>query len=349
MKKEIKKSIVIILIFATVISLGFYGFFFLYRNASGDKIQDAPSPAENISETEPIETYVENKEIDIYLLNTKKTCLYTGALDEDESCKGEGHYEIENNDGTVCIFDGESYSHHLYTGVVENFPIYYGNSNLKYVSYYSGQLQKGKPHGEGTLVVSGTGGSDFTYTGSWVDGKYNGYGELIYSDPNLMECKGNFRQGSFRPSFIELIDALCSPGTFEMSEGAREYLIENEEQLLDNSKIENLYMGSGFDYDTYKLNGENPDNRCFKTSIHIVQAIEYPKETFGIQFTEILGYADAGNRVYYGYYFGESDGLSEGDEIRLTAYPIGYGPYNESVAGDQKALRFVAYDISIVP
>ena len=348
MKIRLKKSIVIILILAIVISLGFYGFFFLYKYMVVNKIQDEPLPTETVLEAEPEETYVEDKEIIISLRQEEKSCLYSGMIDSDGLCVGEGHYELENENGTTCVFDGESYNQHFYTGNIENFPINYGNSSLKYVSYYSGELRKGKPYGEGTLIVRGTGGSDFTYTGSWVNGKYNGYGELIYSDPNMMEYKGNFKFGNFRPSFIELIDALCSPGTFEMSEGAREYLIENEEQILAHSNIEELHMGSGFNYDSYKLTGENPDNRCFNTSMYIVQAIEYPEEVFGIQFTEILGYAEGGNRVYYGYYFGGCDGLSEGDKIRFTAYPIGYGPYNESVVGDQKAIRFVAYDISAI-
>ena len=346
MKNKLKKSIVIVLIIATVISIGFYGFSFLYKDASAGEVQDESSSTENVLETEQTETYVESKEIIVSILQEEKACLYSGMIDSSGSCVGEGHYEVENENGTTCVFDGESYNQHFYTGNIENYPINYGNSNVKYVSYYSGELRKGKPYGKGTLVVSGTGGSDFTYTGSWLNGKYSGYGELVYSDPNMMEYKGNFKQGSFKPTFIELIDALCSPGTFEMSEGAREYLVENEEQFLDSSNTDNLYMGNGFNYDSYKLTGENPDNKCFNTSMCIVQAIEYPEEIFGIKFTEILGYAESGNMVYYGYYFGDSEGLSEGDRIRFTAYPIGYGPYNESYAGDQKAIRFVAYDIS---
>ena len=331
---KLKKIIVIVLIIATVLSLCSAAIIYFMRKAS----TSSASPAAEAQSG----NYVENKEIDIYLLKTKKNCLYTGMLDSTGTPEGEGHYEIENDDGSICSFDGESYSHHLYAGTVENYPIYYGNSNVKYVSYYSGEIKKGIPNGEGTLVVSGT-DNDFTYTGSWVNGKYNGYGELIYTNSNMMKYKGTFKLGSFKPSFTELVEALCSPGSFEMSKEAREYLAENEEAFLEHDS-----SGANFDSGMLIIYGDsagNPDNRSFKIHMTVAQKIEYPEDTFGFPLTEILGYTDSGKNIYDGYYFGYSDAISEGKTADIILYPIGYGHYYESAGSEMTALRFIAYEV----
>ena len=340
MRNKLKRATVIALIAAILISLCSAAAIYFLNSPKGTS-ESAPTPSRAES-TEPAETYVENRETEIEILRELKVCLYTGMINSDGECTGEGHYETENDDGSMCVFEGTSLSNRFYNGTIENYPIYYGNSQLQYISYYTGALANGLPDGKGTLTLSGT-GNDFTYSGSWSAGKYDGYGELIYSDSNIMEYKGNFKDGTFRPTFSQLVNALCSTGTFEMTPGASEYVSENESAFLDHDS-------SNANFDTglivmYNKSAENPDNRSFKTSISVVQKTEYPEETFGYPITEILGYSESEKMIYYGYYFGYSDSIAEGEDVTITGYPLGYGNYYESAGNETVALRFLAYEV----
>ena len=61
--------------------------------------------------------------------------------------------------------------------------------------------------------------------------------------------------------------------------------------------------------------------------------------------TEILGYAAAGQQIYYGIYPGTID-VTEGHTLELTAYPIGFASYPDGSGKEVPALRFAAFSAS---
>lgn len=298
---------------------------------------------------------------------------YTGELcsdlpegDGQYSSEGENYYsysglwsggspsgpgELSTNCASFSSGDGSSYIA-VYNGGIENGQ-FSGEGEMTIGDEtsggysYSGTWKDGAFSGEGRLVCHDPSGRGYTYEGGFSAGAYNGEGRLIFDDENIIRYIGHFENGAFRPSVADLICAFSSTGSssFELSEHVKDYISLHQEALLAHSS-EDLNFGSGFSYDKYAADASNPDDRCFETSIRLVQKIEYPASSFGFPVAELIGYSGEGRYVYYGYYFGELPDVESDDIVRITAYPIGFSPYRDASGHEIPALRFAAFKVN---
>ncbi len=214
---------------------------------------------------------------------------------------------------------------------------------------YSGGWKDGAFSGKGTLICYDPTGNGYTYEGNFSEGAYNGEGRLIFDNPNVIKYIGSFENGNFRPNPSELITAFCSAGSSsaEFTEQVRNYLKSHQESLLTH-KTDDLYFGSGFSYESYSQTESNTDDRCFSTTVILLQKTEYDASVFGYPVTELLGYANGGRYVYYGYYLGSLSDAESGDIIRITAYPLCFSSYTDAAGNKVPALRFAAFEVSMV-
>ena len=312
------------------------------------------SPVEDIPEENGIEeteipestpSYVENLELTVIANGETLPCRFTGNLTSAGKIVGEGHFEFDNEDGSVWTFDGTCIRDNLWTGESVLQPFTFTRNGAAYNAKYTGSLVETVPDGYGILRAHGSDGLDFTYTGQWKNGSYDGYGELDYDNQEILRYHGNFEQGTYRPTFLQLISALCSKKSdgLVLTEQVMNYISENQTAILEHN-TDNVYFGSGFNYANYRMDQDNPDGRCFRTSMTVAQIVKYDETAFGFPVTEILAYADGGRSVYYGYYFGDCGELGEGDLISVTAYPIGYVAECKAV-NNLDVFRFIAYAV----
>lgn len=298
---------------------------------------------------------------------------YTGALlsnlPEGEghyTCEGEQYYsysglwsggspvgpgELSTNCASFSADDGTSFLAVYHGGIEDSQFSGQGEMTIGSEStggyFYSGTFDDGAFSGQGKLVCYNPSGSGFTYEGGFSAGVYDGRGSLIFDNQDVIHYVGNFENGSFRPTLPDLLTALCSTGgsAFELTDQVMDFVTSHQEGLLSR-RTDDLYFGSGFSYDKYSQSPENPDDRCFKTSVKLVQVTEYDESSFGFPVTELLGFSSGGLYVYYGYYFGTLPNVESGDTVKITAYPLGFSAYKDVSGNSIPSVRFVAFDVS---
>lgn len=247
-----------------------------------------------------------------------------------------------NGDGTefVAVYDGEI-ENSCFSGKGE---MTIGDEATGGYSY-RGDWKDGAFSGEGKLICFDPSGGGYTYEGGFSGGAYHGYGKLIFDDKNLIKYIGNFEYGSYRPTVSELMEAFSTAGSspFTLNEQVRDYLAAHSDALLSHN-TEGLNFGSGFSYVNYITSGDNPDDKCFTTTLKLVQKTEYDASAFGYPVTELLGFTNNGMYTYYGFYFGSLAAVEDDAFLTLTAYPVGISYLHDSAGNSVPVLRFVAYE-----
>ncbi|MBQ2896228.1 MAG: hypothetical protein IJE26_05920 [Oscillospiraceae bacterium] len=111
---------------------------------------------------------------------------------------------------------------------------------------YEGRVLNGLPEGEGSFRGRSADNVDFSYTGSWKDGLYDGEGELIYDSALYYDRVGHFSAGEFDPAPMELLAAIGSrEPLFTLSAEQEAYLAEYPE-LMDAGREVPHYMQSDY-------------------------------------------------------------------------------------------------------
>ena len=179
---------------------------------------------------------VENYDLTIFVNGEETECLYTGKLASGKTV-GEGHYEFLNEEGEAWTYDGTCLRNNIWTGSTVNQPVEFGDGEYSYSGTYTGELLRGVQEGQGTLTVTVNNGFGWTYTGGWKNGSYDGYGELIYDNENIIKYIGNFESGQFRPTLTQLVSALNSGGNnkSELSQHALSFIEEHESDFRNRN------------------------------------------------------------------------------------------------------------------
>ena len=111
---------------------------------------------------------------------------------------------------------------------------------------FEGSTRNGLPEGQGSFRGRNSENIDYSYTGSWVGGLFEGEGKLIYESELYYDRIGHFAAGKFAPVGLELLDCLGSAGQrFTMSDKTRTYL-EKFPELLQHETL--LKKCEEFDY-----------------------------------------------------------------------------------------------------
>lgn len=207
---------------------------------------------------------------------------------------------------------------------------------------YEGSVLDGKPHGKGSLTARTVENIDFTYTGEWADGLYDGEGELIYDSALYYERRGRFTEGEFTPDPFELLAALGSREPFFHLNATQEAFIAEYPELMDAAREVPHYMTADYRFLwdqtlTYAKYMEDPslyEEEWLLFYNYVILQSREVELADGSPCTIILACNTLYKEPAVFYLFGESGNLTS---LRyMTAYGIALGTtHYTSATGEQ--------------
>lgn len=181
------------------------------------------------------------------------TGVFTGTPD------GEGKYLNYNGSFTNGSLSG------IGTLDTNNYQMSFPNDDgttTEQTGSYNGSVKRGRPDGEGSFSATNAEGISYTYTGSFVDGLFNGQGQKVFDSPDTPKAPeiGTFINGYFMPTLAEAYSYLgytdeSSYGGYDVSDAEKATLdaIESADDIDD-------YIDSILDPDlSYNTYTYNPD------------------------------------------------------------------------------------------
>lgn len=89
-------------------------------------------------------------------------------------------------------------------------------SDVDRVGTYSGETEAGIPSGQGVFTATNSDHVQYTYTGEFKEGIFNGTGSAVYEDDHYT-ATGNYVNGEFKPGLIDGLNAMGSRDNFKFS------------------------------------------------------------------------------------------------------------------------------------
>jgi len=204
---------------------------------------------------------------------------------------------------------------------------------------YEGSVLDGLPHGEGSFHGRSEENIDFSYTGEWKNGLFDGEGELLYDSELYYERIGHFSAGEFAPEGRELLTALGSRETlFELSDSTWDYICEYPE-LLDAGREVPHYMEADYRFLwnqmlNYSLYIEEPDDHQEDWLLFYNYVIlrSYEVESFGKdnRCTVILAANTLFREPAVFYIFGDCGDLTSMNYVTAYGIPMGMTHYTNA-------------------
>lgn len=180
----------------------------------------------------------------LYIGNNAAEGSYTGSI-AGGAMDGQGVFVCET--GRILRYEGGfSKGEPNGSGTLSDSGFLCLNGNEKDRGHFEGSTLNGLPEGQGSFRGRNSENIDYSYTGSWVGGLFEGEGKLVYESELYYDRIGHFRAGHFDPTGMELLECLGSAGQpFTMSEKTRAYL-EKFPELLKHDTL--LKKCEDFDY-----------------------------------------------------------------------------------------------------
>lgn len=103
---------------------------------------------------------------------------------------------------------------------------------------YEGSTVDGKPSGQGHFRGRNSENIDYSYSGTWSGGLFEGEGTLCYESELYYNRTGHFTAGVFTPTGMELLECLgTAEPRFTLSEKTREYIAKFPELLSHETAL----------------------------------------------------------------------------------------------------------------
>lgn len=192
-----------------------------------------------------------------------------------------------------------------------NYGAYFADTDARDPGSFSGTTKDGSPV-EGAYIGASDDGDTYTYTGSWADEAWNGYGEYVPDDSKYLNMMGNFEDGVFKPSKSEWITSLgtyydCS---YTVSDANKEF-VDNNDGLFPYTSDPNIdlnsFINSDITYSAYIKNPEAFSGALMRSTLQNVVQINETNDPYipgGVSTTMITHDNSTYDDVYYVYYIG---------------------------------------------
>lgn len=212
---------------------------------------------------------------------------------------------------------------------------------------YEGSVLDGLPHGEGSFTGRSPENIDFSYTGDWKNGLFDGEGELLYDSELYYERVGHFSKGEFTPEPRELMEALASrEPIFEISDTTWAYINEYPE-LLDAGREVPHYMEADYRFlresgSSYFRYVESPTDfqESWLLFYNYIPLRSYEVDAFGKEnrCTVILASNTVHKEPAVFYLFGDSSELTTKHYITAYGIPMGMTHYTNANGEEVEAV-----------
>lgn len=300
-----------------------------------------------------------NLTVTMKLEDTDYTGLYSGAVADFQptgtgsfSHTGDGDSHIRYEGG----FDGLAFSGEGTldsSEYVVHFPESAGGVDRKGV--YTGAVLDGLASGDGEFTATNDNGETYRLTGNWEKGIQQGQGGrewLDYGDTDpkyLLDRIGNYTDGLFDPSPLEAVRYLSQDmPKFSLSDGSAEYIAGHEELFLSHT-ADNLgdYIDTSFSYNQFAKDRSSFQGKLLSLSgLEVSQTYIYTTfPRFNVVMYLIHDSADYAIS-YYVYMINDSSDIVMNDNIRLTALPLAYTTFDNTIGGKTWTAVCLGVDIS---
>lgn len=212
-------------------------------------------------------------------------------------------------------------------------------STVVRTGHFEGSVNDGRASGEGVFTAQNDKGDEYTYTGMFENGTYNGYGEKIFvNNEDYPVYKGTYTNGEFTPTKSEF---LAYAGTmsfisFEVSEENLKFIDEHEELFLtdDKSLLKELHHNEITMNELYKKPKKYSEVIVSVSKCKVIQIME--EEVFGNTITWFLCNDSNYNTVFV-LANGELPNVNKNSRIRVYGLPIGFASYENTMGANSSA------------
>lgn len=260
---------------------------------------------------------------------------------------GEGEFTSENDDIKFSYVGKWENGELAENGELEtnNYIMHFSEYDRN--GFYSGETVSGIPSGQGKFVATNSDGNEYTYTGEFKHGLFNGQGSRVFDESNEHYSEiGTFVDGDFCPDLIAGLNAYGSMDSFY-------FVIPDETAEFINSNLQYI-EGDGFELsDIEPLIDENLsyDDYIKQPGKYLSKMVHWDGYTItqiGIdnfygeekECIEIIAQDNNNHTIYsYGLVVKNTDSdsswrdyLNVGTELSFYGVPIGFTSY-ENLGG----------------
>ena len=180
----------------------------------------------------------------LYIGNCAAEGSYTGSV-AGGTMDGQGVFVCES--GRIIRYEGGfSKGEPSGRGTLRDSGFICLNGDSRDRGVFEGATLDGLPQGQGSFKGRSSDNIDYSYTGSWGGGLFEGEGRLIYDSELFYDRVGHFTAGRYTPTPLEMLESLGSVGQgFTLSETTRAYLEKFPEFLKKDTLLKTC---EAFDY-----------------------------------------------------------------------------------------------------
>lgn len=281
---------------------------------------------------------------------------YTGGVTQLPAEGKEAPELLPDGEGVFSFDDGDvqlSYDGAWSAGEFK------GNGKLTFSKYlikfpdvdrfglYEGDTVDGVAEGSGSFTAVNDSNAQYTYTGEFKNGIFDGQGSRVFDDDPDETETGTYTKGEFTPTLYEAVVYLGGDeyARFSVSDKSKSFL-EAHSELFTSYDGNDLteYLDSEWRLEAFTKNPRNFGDKLAKVDgLTIVQIFEYPFLNYE-NLTFILA-TDWNYNYYYTYFFGSAD-VYEGDTISMYTLPIDYMTYDTAAGAQNWAVANIAVTVS---
>ncbi len=278
--------------------------------------------------------------------------LYTGEM-LNGKFSGQGSFTDIDNDIEFNYnggwSDGKiSGSGHL---TCDNYIVHF--NDVDRTGNFDGETNNGIAEGEGTFEAINDYDQKYVYTGSWINGLYNGYGKLKYIDSDdMIDRVGTFTNGDFTPSpaefmvyfsDIESVNLQISEETYAFIKDNEIYFGENTVTNCPSDLIQNV------SYEEYTKKSYAYRQLFIETDCKVEGIWEYNSQTtVSDTITEINGSLPSDSFADFKIiYFGALPDVYSDAKLKVTGIPVAYGSITNVLGGQNACMFLLASQIEV--
>ncbi len=215
---------------------------------------------------------------------------------------------------------------------------------------YEGSTVNGLAEGQGSFTGRNSENIDYSYTGSWAEGLFDGEGSLIYQSELYYDRVGHFTAGRFTPTGLELLECLGTAGPrFTLSEETRAYIEKFPELLTRETLLKKTddcdYKGEYSNYLTFPNYMSAPENFTHNFMYVFNDKILYRNTitAFGDDYT--VGVYYGANALYQDpvvcYFLASSSSFESANVFNLYGIPLGKVSYTNADGDEVSAIALL--------
>lgn len=274
----------------------------------------------------------------------KTSATYIGGW-ESGTPNGEGTLDYSGEDGYIRYSGGWKNGGFSGKGQLESdcYVVHF-TDGLDRTGYFNGDVFDGIASGTGMFTVVNDAGDEYIYTGSWLNGLYDGEGVVRFKDLSWV-YDGNYEKGKFTPTPAQFFAAIGSAQGFDVTDKSTSFIDSHKDIFLENTVgEETVEFEDSFKYEAFSKNSSQYGDKLIEiNNLKVVQIFEY--EDWGYEYTFFIA-QDSQYRVYYCYKLGYADEIYEGSRVKMVALPVDYMSYQNTMGNTIYAIACAVVSIT---